>query len=664
MIYILFVSTIFIEYGHSALLENSSAPEYKWAGCENLGKCKLDGFSKPPLVILSFDGFAREYLERRIVKSLEFISECGVKADRVFPSFPSKTFPNHYTMVTGLYPESHGITDNNVFDLKLSPNLTAMSSNKSEIFYNGEPIWSAYKRLTGKSAHCLFWVGCYFNNTGYKPDVSPDYNQSLPLQERIDTINEALEEVDKYLDVLLGTLHDEGLLECINLVIISDHGMQPLNKTINIDDYINTEGLVLSKGVVARIHLNRTDRTVDDVSAQLRCKIDGVKVNTVRDIPLRKHYSKSSRVGDIIIEGQPGTTFYNQTGGGDHGYDYYNENMHTIMFARGPSFRPNVTVPPYQNVQYMNLWLSLLGLEGAVENNGTIGFFDSILKNPPVRENNWNTIEECPDFGSADVLPCGKGGKEDWKKLSAHLESCVYSQSLPIHSTNYCYQSYCENSLIVSKNEKDSRKAIIEILTSSTQQKKTSSLDENFSFVNSKYSAECPEIQNNESFFTAGSETISKMAHAQYSFPDLFLKNVLFPLSEKTAEYLDRFGKLFVMSGLATDSNLDGISDSDSSGLVSAPTHFYRILITCTGGWLSTNPPLCKKYNEMKVLAFVFPILNEKTAMDCMHSDDVLLDYTATVQDVERIAGFQCQIGALSHQQNVYIRRNITTSFW
>ena len=127
MIYILFVSTIFIEYGHSALLEvsfetlkrfysvnskfqNSSAPEYKWAGCENLGKCKLDGFSKPPLVILSFDGFAREYLERRIVKSLEFISECGVKADRVFPSFPSKTFPNHYTMVTGLYPESHGIS--------------------------------------------------------------------------------------------------------------------------------------------------------------------------------------------------------------------------------------------------------------------------------------------------------------------------------------------------------------------------------------------------------------------------------------------------------------------------------------------------------------------------------------------------------------------------
>lgn len=85
--------------------------EYKWAGCENLGKCQIDGFSTPPLVILSFDGFAKEYLERRIVKSLELIAECGVKADRVYPSFPSKTFPNHYTMVTGLYPESHGISE-------------------------------------------------------------------------------------------------------------------------------------------------------------------------------------------------------------------------------------------------------------------------------------------------------------------------------------------------------------------------------------------------------------------------------------------------------------------------------------------------------------------------------------------------------------------------
>lgn len=67
--------------------------------------------------------------------------------------------------------------------------------------------------------------------------------------------------------------------------------------------------------------------------------------------------------------------------------------MHTVMFARGPAFRQNVTVPPYQNIEYMNLWLALLGLEGKVENNGTIGFFDDILVSPKVKENNWNAIE-------------------------------------------------------------------------------------------------------------------------------------------------------------------------------------------------------------------------------------------------------------------------------
>ncbi|CAL2044711.1 unnamed protein product [Caenorhabditis brenneri] len=599
MICFLFILSIFIGNGGTAVINNrsrnSSTPEYKWAGCENMGKCKLDGFSKPPLMILSFDGFAREYLERRIVKSLEKIAECGVKADRVYPSFPSKTFPNHYTMMTGLYPESHGITDNNVFDPKLSPELVAMRKPEAEKFYEGEPIWSAYKRLTGRRAHCLFWVGCYFNNTGYMPDVSPDYNQELPLQERIDTliswlklpveerpglitaylhqpdaaghkqkdVNEALEDVDKYLDVLMETLHDEGLLECINLVIVSDHGMQVLDKSIDVEEHVDMKGLILSKGVVARLHLNGTDRSVDEVADEMRCKLDGIKVNTVKDIPLRKHYSKSSRVGDIVIEGKPGTYFYKSEDRGDHGYDYYNENMHTVMFARGPSFRQNVTVPPYQNVQYMNLWLSLLGLEGAVENNGTIGFFDSVLKNPPIRENQWDAIEECINYGSPDALQCEKMATEEWKKLSNHLETCSSPKDLPIYSTNHCFQSYCENSLIVSKKGNDRRMTVIEVLTKSTSTNKQRTLEDKFSFVNTKYTDECPNTEKDQVFFTAGSNAISKIASAQYKFPSVFVKNVFEPLSLKTEEYLQRFGKLFVVSGLASDANLDGISDGE-----------------------------------------------------------------------------------------------------
>ncbi|CAP39632.2 Protein CBG23391 [Caenorhabditis briggsae] len=690
MIFILIISSlVFIDYARTADSNNSfqTPPKYKWAGCENLGKCKLDGFAKPTLLILSFDGFAKEYLERKIVKSLELIAECGARADTVYPSFPSKTFPNHYTMVTGLYPESHGITDNNVFDPKISPDLLAMRKSEAEKYYEGEPIWSAYKRLTGRPAHCLFWVGCYFNHTGYKPDISPDYNQELPLQERINTlpekerpglitaylhqpdaaghkqkdIDQALEDVNRYIDALMENLYDEGLLECINIAIVSDHGMQVLNKTIEVEDYVDMKGLVLSKGVVARIHLNGTDRTIDEVADEIRCKVDGIKVNTVKDIPVRKHYSKSTRVGDLIIEGKPGTTFYKSASdGGDHGNDYYNENMHTVMFARGPSFRKNVKAPPFQNVQYMNLWLDLLGLKGAVKNNGTIGFFDSILKNPPIRENNWSSMEECPTFGSADVLPCSERQINYLKKLSTHLNSCQSIRSLPLYSTDHCFQKNCDNVLIVHKKE-DSRRAVIETLSRTSSSKKSSSSDGNFSYINTKYSSECPAFKGSQTFFTAGFDEISKLASAQYEFPERFLNNILLPLSIKTEEYLNRFGTIFVISGLAADSDLDGISDSKVSV---PPTHFYRIIITCKGSWLSKNPPLCKTYEEMKVLAFVFPILDGKSTMDCMSSDEVLLDYTSTIEDVERIAGIQFQIGALSHQQNVYLRRNITTSLW
>ncbi|CAI2353944.1 unnamed protein product [Caenorhabditis sp. 36 PRJEB53466] len=683
------------QFGLGALSQqqNVSVPrKYSWAGCENLQKCELDGYQKPPLMILSFDGFAREYLGRNIVDSLEKIAECGAKADRVYPSFPSKTFPNHYTMMTGLYPESHGITDNNVYDPEISPKLVAMRAAEAEQFYGGEPIWSAYKRLTGERAHCLFWVGCYFNNTGFMPDVSPDYNQELPLQDRIDTlvewlklpsderpglitaylhqpdsaghaqkdVNKALEDVDKYIDTLMTTLYEERLLECINLVIVSDHGMQALNNTVNVKDYINIDGRIFSNGVVARLHLNSTDLAVNDVADQMRCKVDGVKLNTVKDIPVRKHYSKTGRVGDIIIEGRAGTTFLkSDTNLGDHGYDYLNENMHTVMFARGPSFRQNVTVPPFQNVQYMNLWLSLLGIEGAVENNGTIGFFDSILERPPTRENNWNTVEECPNFGSTETLECYKIPDTIRRKISSRLETCSQIKDLPIYSKDHCFQSYCDNSIIASVNKGDCRKAVVEMLTSSETEETHSFNGETYSFLNTKYNYQCPNDTRNLQFFSAGIKAISHIADAQFNFPTLFLKNVLAPLQDKTSEYLQRFGKLFVLSGTATDANNDGIADKDGD-----PTHFYRILFTCTGTWLSFNPPLCRKISEMRALAFVFPILDRKSTMDCMSSDAVLLDYTATIQDVERIAGFQFQIGALSPQQNVYLRRNITLSLW
>ncbi|KAK6020528.1 hypothetical protein OSTOST_13816, partial [Ostertagia ostertagi] len=88
-------------------------------------------------------------------------------------------------MVTGLYPESHGIVDNNVYDSQLSDELESMKRTEREGFYKGDPIWNIYKRHGGRTA-CLFWPGCAFNISGLRPDISPPYNKDLPFRNRFD----------------------------------------------------------------------------------------------------------------------------------------------------------------------------------------------------------------------------------------------------------------------------------------------------------------------------------------------------------------------------------------------------------------------------------------------------------------------------------------------
>uniref|UniRef100_A0A1I7XLR5 Ectonucleotide pyrophosphatase/phosphodiesterase family member 3 n=1 Tax=Heterorhabditis bacteriophora TaxID=37862 RepID=A0A1I7XLR5_HETBA len=156
--------------------------------CDQVGQCKKKEFLHPPLVILSLDGFSSAYIDRGIVRSFQSFIECGASADSVLPSYPSRTFPNHYTMVTGLYPESHGIVDNNVFDPSISPYLENMKSTQFDAFWGGDPIWSVYKRQTGGRTACLFWPGCGYNSSGYPPDISLKYNKDLPFRNRFDII--------------------------------------------------------------------------------------------------------------------------------------------------------------------------------------------------------------------------------------------------------------------------------------------------------------------------------------------------------------------------------------------------------------------------------------------------------------------------------------------
>ncbi|KAI6171139.1 Ectonucleotide pyrophosphatase/phosphodiesterase C27A7.1 [Aphelenchoides bicaudatus] len=149
-------------------------------------QCNRNDMKSAPLVILSFDGFANQYRRRNLVPSLERMGECGASTPHMYPSYPSKTFPNHYTIATGLYPESHGIIDNYVYDPRISPKVEDVRTWKGKgQYFRGEPIWSSAVRQ-GKKMYCLHYPGCSYNITGHNPTVDIKFNQQMNFVQKID----------------------------------------------------------------------------------------------------------------------------------------------------------------------------------------------------------------------------------------------------------------------------------------------------------------------------------------------------------------------------------------------------------------------------------------------------------------------------------------------
>ncbi|KIH49328.1 hypothetical protein ANCDUO_20597, partial [Ancylostoma duodenale] len=169
--------------------------------------------------------------------------------------------------------------------------------------------------------------------------------------------------LDTNLRYLFDRLDDEGLLGCINLVIVSDHGMQKTNNTHYFSNIIKEPGIIPASGVIGRIHKHRSPASIDELMTPFECERGNRwKVYQRSTMPTRKHYQKSQRVGDVIVEGTLGTSFYRSPADdwflkGDHGYDYLRSPMQTVFFAMGPSIKKGVVLPAVQNIEYLNLWI-------------------------------------------------------------------------------------------------------------------------------------------------------------------------------------------------------------------------------------------------------------------------------------------------------------------
>src|SRR5688572_15430716 len=219
------------------------------------------GDGPAPVILISFDGFRWDYETKAPAPNLRSLAARGVRAESLIPSFPTKTFPNHYTIVTGLYPGHHGIVANNIHDPSTGRTLTL--ANRKEVgdpmWWGGEPIWVTAQRQ-GLTSGAVFWPGSEAPIGGMYPRCWKLFDDSYPPDDRVDEIlgwlelppverprfitlyfsdvdsaghsfgpdsievQEAVRRVDGYLGRLLKGLDARGLTNAVNVVVVSDHG--------------------------------------------------------------------------------------------------------------------------------------------------------------------------------------------------------------------------------------------------------------------------------------------------------------------------------------------------------------------------------------------------------------------------------------------------------
>ncbi|XP_062863754.1 bis(5'-adenosyl)-triphosphatase enpp4 [Trichomycterus rosablanca] len=368
-----------------------------------------------PLLLVSFDGFRADYLEKYQFPNLKkFFSE-GVLIDHLSNVFTTKTFPNHYSIATGLYAESHGILASHMYD---SVTHKEFSVQNSDPFWWNEatPIWVSVQNWNYKSAAAM-WPGTDVmiqNHTstyflGYDPKVSfrqrlenittwmtedklvklgvlyweePDHSGHIFGPENTTEMAKALKEVDDHIGFLMEHLNETGLWGNINVIITSDHGMVQCSKDklIRLDDCVNRSSyaLVDTTPVAAILPLTESPDLFKNLS---KCHAH-MKAYRKAEIPDRLHYKNNRRIQPIVLVADEGWTIV-QNGTlprlGDHGYDNSLRSMHPFLAANGPAFRKGYRMNSIKNVDLYPLMCHLLGIH-EMPNNGTFSSVRCVLQ--------------------------------------------------------------------------------------------------------------------------------------------------------------------------------------------------------------------------------------------------------------------------------------------
>ncbi|KAM4693840.1 bis(5'-adenosyl)-triphosphatase ENPP4 [Discoglossus pictus] len=364
--------------------------------------------STSKLILVSFDGFRADYLTKFPLPNLNAFIKEGVLVEHVKNVFITKTFPNHYSLVTGLYAESHGIVANSMYDPEIKRVFTLANSSDPAWWNEATPIWVT-NQLQGHKSGSGMWPGSevYIHNMTID---NMKYNRNVSFAERVDTVTswftrakdpinfatlyweepdssghhfgpddhknmtEVLRSVDENVGYLMSKLKNLSLWDSVNVIITSDHGMAELSKdrVIELDKCIGRENYTLVDNTPVAAILPLQDKMY--VYGLLKDCHPNMKAYLKEDIPERYHYKHNSRIQPIILVADLGWTIM-QNGSlknlGNHGYDNEFPSMHPFLAARGPAFHKGYKMDTINSVDVYPMMCHILRLK-AEPNNGTL----------------------------------------------------------------------------------------------------------------------------------------------------------------------------------------------------------------------------------------------------------------------------------------------------
>ncbi|KAL4121158.1 hypothetical protein QTP88_013723 [Uroleucon formosanum] len=389
----------------------------------------------PATVVMSFDGFRPDYIRPDLTPHMAQFRDASAAPPYIRSAFPTKTFVNHFTMATGLNPETHGVLDNTMFD---SHNET-MHYTYEQFHYDETvvPIWIQNENNgEGRHSGVMMWPGSEFPYQGKHPTYTEIYNNSIHWNSRIDTIMSWIEDenqpanlvfayfeepdktshrkgvnsqeiknqivrVDNTVKYMLDQLKYKNLEEKINLIILSDHGMETVtyDKIIFLDDYISNmiyKSVISGPNAFILPNIGKFDEVYTNLSSGAYTS-KTFYVFKKYELPDRWHMKNNARLNGIIyLLAKPSYAFWyslyqtildkttkEMFRAGAHGYDNEDPQMRALFMVSGPMFKKNFTAQPFDNVDLYPLISHLLALDETANYsrpvNGSIAGVEQLL---------------------------------------------------------------------------------------------------------------------------------------------------------------------------------------------------------------------------------------------------------------------------------------------